>query len=100
MSDDPRVEAERRIRDSGVRCGDHWHHRKGRTYQVVGFAVDEATREPIVLYVPCPISGDTLEASGELASMPWSRLLSVFLERDVDGVRRFEFLRRAGEAAS
>jgi len=87
MSDDPRAEAQRKIMDSPVREGDIWRHRKGGLYQVVGFALDEATREPVVLYQP--------HLSDDSESLPWSRPLHVFLQRDPDGVPKFALVERA-----
>lgn len=91
-SEDPRAGAQRKITDSPVRVGDVWRHRKGALYQLVGFAVDEATREPVVLYVPCASS------DSESGSIPWARPLHVFLQRDGDGVHKFVLVERAAAA--
>lgn len=81
---DPRSAAQLAIIESPVREGDIWRHRNGTLYQIVGFAVDEATMMPMVLYRPCPVDG-----AWSIPFVPWSRPLSVFLQRDPDGYHKF-----------
>jgi hypothetical protein len=74
---DPFARARQAITESVVSRGQIWRHYKGTLYTVLDVGINEATLEPVVIYV---------ERNNE---PPWIRTLSEFMGQGVIGVSRF-----------
>jgi len=61
------------IEDSPVKVGQHWRHYKGEVYVIHGFAINEPTTDPLVLYYRDGLANVITDGV-----VPWSRRLSDF----------------------